>query len=262
MKVHQDYALSALCLLANFHNIPTNAGQLRHQFDTDGLGLNQQNWLLAAKSLGLKAKIVHKPLERLVYLSLPAMLWRDDGNHFILAQIDEHSNRYLLQDLKAEEPIILNEQDFREIYQGTLIIVASRASVVESLAKFDFTWFIPAIIKYRHILLEVLFISVALQIFALISPLFFQVIMDKVLVHQSFSTLNVIAVGLLVVVIFEVLLGGIRTFIFSHTTSRIDVELGARLFRHLLSLPITYFESRRVGDTIARVKELEQIRHF
>lgn len=261
-REYRDYGLSALCLLANFHNIPTNAEQLKHKFDIDGLGLSQKNWLLAAKFLGLKAKIVHKPLERLTYLSLPAMLWRDDGNHFILAQIDEHTNRYLLQDLKAEEPIILNERDFQEIYQGTLIVVASRASVIESLAKFDFTWFIPAIIKYRHILLEVLFISVALQIFALISPLFFQVIMDKVLVHQSFSTLNVIAVGLLVVVIFEVLLGGIRTFIFSHTTSRIDVELGARLFRHLLSLPITYFESRRVGDTIARVKELEQIRTF
>lgn len=86
MKDHQDCALSALCLLANFHHIPTNAEQLKHQFDIDGLGLSQQNWLLAAKFLGLKAKIVHKPLERLAYLSLPAMLWRDDGNHFILAQ--------------------------------------------------------------------------------------------------------------------------------------------------------------------------------
>lgn len=130
------------------------------------------------------------------------------------------------------------------------------------LAKFDFTWFIPAIVKYRRILLEVLIISVALQIFALISPLFFQVVMDKVLVHQGFSTLNVISIGLLIVVIFEVLLGGIRTFIFSHTTSRIDVELGARLFCHLLSLPIAYFETRRVGETVARMKELEQIRTF
>ena len=86
--------------------------------------------------------------------------------------------------------------------------------------------------------------------------------MDKVLVHQGFSTLNVIAVALAVVVIFEVILGGVRTYIFAHTTSRIDVELGARLFRHLLALPIAYFENRRVGDTVARVRELEQIRNF
>ena len=130
------------------------------------------------------------------------------------------------------------------------------------MAKFDFTWFIPAIVKYRRILLEVVGVSIILQIFALITPLFFQVVMDKVLVHQGFSTLNVIAVALAVVVIFEVILGGVRTYIFAHTTSRIDVELGARLFRHLLALPIAYFENRRVGDTVARVRELEQIRNF
>ena len=86
--------------------------------------------------------------------------------------------------------------------------------------------------------------------------------MDKVLVHQGFSTLNVVAVALCIVILFEIILSAIRTYVFSHTTSRIDVELGAKLFRHLLSLPIAYFEARRVGDTVARVRELEQIRNF
>ena len=117
-------------------------------------------------------------------------------------------------------------------------------------------------VKYRKILLEVLLVSVVLQLFALITPLFFQVVMDKVLVHQGFSTLNVIAVALAVVVLFEIVLGGVRTYVFAHTTSRIDVELGAKLFRHLLTLPIAYFENRRVGDTVARVRELEHIRNF
>ena len=131
-----------------------------------------------------------------------------------------------------------------------------------SLAKFDFTWFIPAVIKYRRIFLEVLAVSIVLQLFALITPLFFQVVMDKVLVHRGFSTLDVIAVAFVVVTLFEVVLGGLRSYIFAHTTSRIDVELGARLYRHLLQLPISYFEQRRVGDTVARVRELEQIRNF
>lgn len=86
--------------------------------------------------------------------------------------------------------------------------------------------------------------------------------MDKVLVHRGFSTLNVITVALSVVVVFEIILSGLRTYIFAHSTSRIDVELGAKLFRHLLALPISYFESRRVGDTVARVRELDQIRNF
>ncbi|HFN0881001.1 TPA: type I secretion system permease/ATPase, partial [Vibrio parahaemolyticus] len=107
-----------------------------------------------------------------------------------------------------------------------------------------------------------LVVSIFLQLFALITPLFFQVVMDKVLVHRGFSTLNIITVALSVVVLFEIILSGLRTYIFAHSTSRIDVELGAKLFRHLLELPISYFESRRVGDTVARVRELDQIRNF
>ncbi|MCT7052058.1 ABC transporter transmembrane domain-containing protein, partial [Salmonella enterica] len=87
-------------------------------------------------------------------------------------------------------------------------------------------------------------------------------VMDKVLVHRGFSTLNVITVALSVVVVFEIILSGLRSYIFAHSTSRIDVELGAKLFRHLLALPVSYFESRRVGDTVARVRELDQIRNF
>lgn len=259
---NKDLALSGLAVLTYFHNLSVNEAQIKHQFDIDGTGLTKTNWLLAAKSLGLKAKAVRKSVERLPFVHLPAMVWRDDGHHFILAQLDEEGGRYLIHDLLTEEPRLLNEDEFRDIYQGELILVASRASILGSLAKFDFTWFIPAIIKYRRILAEVLIVSVVLQIFALISPLFFQVVMDKVLVHQGFSTLNVVAIGLLVVVLFEVILGGIRTYVFAHTTSRIDVELGARLFRHLLALPIAYFETRRVGETVARVRELEQIRTF
>jgi subfamily B ATP-binding cassette protein HlyB/CyaB len=130
------------------------------------------------------------------------------------------------------------------------------------MSKFDFTWFIPAIMKYRKLLGEVLLVSFVLQLFALVTPLFFQVVMDKVLVHRGFTTLDVIAIGLLVVVVFEVTLTGLRSYVFAHTTSRIDVELGARLFRHLLNLPLAYFHVRRVGDSVARVRELENIRSF
>ncbi|HIB7808652.1 TPA: enterohemolysin T1SS ABC transporter permease/ATPase EhxB, partial [Escherichia coli] len=119
-----------------------------------------------------------------------------------------------------------------------------------------------SVVKYRRILLEVLTVSAFIQFLALITPLFFQVVMDKVLVHRGFSTLNIITIAFIIVILFEVILTGARTYIFSHTTSRIDVELGAKLFRHLLALPVSYFENRRVGETVARVRELEQIRNF
>ena len=104
--------------------------------------------------------------------------------------------------------------------------------------------------------------SLFLQLFALVSPLFFQVVIDKVLVHRSLSTLDVLIFGLVAIGLFEAMLGALRTYLFAHTTNRIDVELGARLFRHLISLPIAYFQSRRVGDSVARVRELENIRQF
>src|SRR5262249_12225023 len=91
---------------------------------------------------------------------------------------------------------------------------------------------------------------------------FFQVVIDKVLVHRSMSTLDVLIIGLLAIAMFEAILGTLRTYLFAHTTNRIDVELGARLFRHLMALPIAYFQARRVGDSVARVRELEHIRQF
>ena len=104
--------------------------------------------------------------------------------------------------------------------------------------------------------------SFFLQTLALVSPLFFQVVIDKVLVHRALSTLDVLVIGLVAISVFETVLGILRTYLFSHTTNRIDVELGARLFRHLLALPMAYFQARRVGNSVARVRELENIRNF
>jgi len=137
-----------------------------------------------------------------------------------------------------------------------------RAGLIDLSRRFDITWFLGAIHKYRRLLGEVLVASFFLQVFALVSPLFFQVVIDKVLVHRTLSTLDVLIIGLVAIAVFETVLGILRTYLFAHTTNRIDVELGARLFRHLVALPIAYFQARRVGDSVARVRELENIRNF
>jgi len=185
-----------------------------------------------------------------------------DGSVEVLAQCD--GQRVLTQsfDGPASRPRIEAAADFAARWSGELILVTSRASLAGDLARFDFSWFVPALVKYRRLLGEVLLVSLFLQLFALVSPLFFQAVMDKVLVHRAATTLDVLTIGLVVVIVFESLLSGLRTLVFSHTTSRIDVELGARLFRHLLALPLAYFQARRVGDSVARVRELEHIRGF
>lgn len=127
---------------------------------------------------------------------------------------------------------------------------------------FGFSWFLPSLVRYRKPLIHVLIASLFLQLFALGTPLFFQVIVDKVLANESYSTLVVMVVGLVILEIFNVCLQYLRTYVLNHTTNRIDVELGSRLFRHLLRLPIEYFETRPAGQTVARMRELETVRSF
>ena len=158
--------------------------------------------------------------------------------------------------------MLMSRAEFEAIWDGRLVLMAGRAGLVELSRRFGISWFLGAIHKYRHLLGEVLVASFFLQLFALVSPLFFQVVIDKVLVNRTLSTLDVLVIGLVTIAIFETILGILRTYLFSHTTNRIDVELGARLFRHLLALPISYFQARRVGDSVARVRELENIRNF
>ncbi|MBQ4855818.1 type I secretion system permease/ATPase [Rhodanobacter sp. B2A1Ga4] len=255
-----DQPLQGLVLLAQFHGIAADAAQLRHDAGRGNQPFDETALLLAAKRLGLKAKVVRQPAERLDRVALPALALMNDGTAFVVAKVDDA--KVLIHDLALQRPSILSRHELLARYDGRLLTVASRASMVAELAKFDFSWFIPAVVKYRKLLLEVLIVSFFLQLFALVTPLFFQVVMDKVLVHHAMTTLTVITVGLVVITLFNVVLSGLRTYVFAHTTSRIDVELGARLFRHILALPLAYFESRRVGDTIARVRELENIRNF
>lgn len=259
-KSAPDYGLVGLTLLAHFHGVAADSEQIKHQHGCEGKPLSDVELLLAARGMGLKAKIVSQPVKRLSLTPLPAMALRQDGEHIIIARYD--SDKVLVHDLCQQKPRVFSLNEFESFYEDKLLLIASRASVDNILARFDFTWFVPAVVKYRKLLLEVLGISLVLQLFALVTPLFFQVVMDKVLVNRAFSTLDVISVGLLLVVVFNVLLSTLRSHVFAHTTSRIDVELGARLFRHLLALPLAYFEARRVGDTVARVRELEHIRGF
>src|SRR3546814_13428421 len=116
--------------------------------------------------------------------------------------------------------------EFRRLYDGRLLQVTSRATVLGQLAKFDFRWFVPAVVKYRKLLIEVLVVSFFIQMFALVTPLFYQVVMDKVLVHHALTTLEVIAIGMVSIAVFEVVLSGLRPHVFSHTTSQLAVALG------------------------------------
>ncbi|WP_431262738.1 type I secretion system permease/ATPase [Roseateles chitinivorans] len=258
-----DTGLHCLLAIASLHGVAADEAQLRHRFGNDPF--NRQTLLLAAQSLGLKAKAVRQAPERLQQAPLPAIAKdKRTGDYLVVAQYRQQEGQppQLLIQYPGQAPRVLSVEDFLARWTGTLIYFASKASFAGDMAKFDFTWFIPAIVRYRRILTEILAISLVIQLIGLVTPMFFQVVMDKVLVNHAMRTLDVVAVGLIAATVFEVVLTGIRSWVFSHTSNKLDVELGARLFRHLVALPLAYFQARRVGDSVARIRELENIRSF
>jgi ATP-binding cassette, subfamily B, bacterial HlyB/CyaB len=253
-----DQGLEALVMLLHFQGVAADREQIRHRLGTDKIGASEI--LRCARDLGLKARSLRTDWLRLAWTPLPAIASLRDGGFMVIGKAAD--DKVLVQIPGQARPAFMTKVELLAIWDGGLILMTRRAGLSDITRRFDITWFLGAIHKYRRLLGEVLVASFFLQIFALVSPLFFQVIIDKVLVHRSLSTLDVLVIGLVAISMFETVLGILRTYLFAHTTNRIDVELGARLFRHLLALPMAYFQARRVGDSVARVRELENIRNF
>ena len=250
--------LACLVLLLRFNGVAAEPEQIGHQLG--GAAIDAQEMVRCARALGLKARVVSKDWKRLLATSLPAIAACKDGSFLVLGKVAD--DKALVQNPVNGRPQLMDRAEFEAIWAGQLVVMTRRASLTGLARRFDITWFLQAMHKYRGLLAEVLVASFFLQIFALITPLFFQVVIDKVLVHRGLTTLDVLVLGLIAVSIFETVLAALRTHVFAHTTNRIDVELGARLFRHLIALPIAYFGARRAGDSVARVRELENIRNF
>lgn len=253
-----DPGLTALVMLLRFHGVGADPAQIRHHCGTAVIGIAEM--IRCAREFGLKAREFKTSWSRLATTPLPAIAALKDGGFLLLGKVGD--DKVVVQSTRTPRPELMSRADLEAVWDGRIVLMTKRATLTELSRRFDITWFLGAIHKYRQQLAEVLLGSFFLQLFALASPLFFQVVIDKVLVHRSIGTLDVMVIGLLGIALFETILGILRTYLFSHATNRIDVELGARLFQHLLALPTAYFQARRVGDSVARVRELENIRTF
>lgn len=237
---------------------PADASRFRH-----ALGhadpCTSEDLVRLAKGEEVRARIVNASWTDLTALPLPAIV-RGKAGYFLIGKAS--GAEALVQDPLTGAISTVRQADYEEMAAGQLILMTTREKIAGATRRFDIGWFIPALVRYRGHLGEVFLASLFIQVLALISPIFFQVVIDKVLVHNSVLTLQVLAVGMIGLFVFDALMTGLRQYLFAHTTSRVDVELGSGLFRHLQALPMSYFSSRRVGDTVARVRELETIRSF
>lgn len=259
-----DDALLALAIAAQIAGLPADPEGLRRAFPASDAGTLPLTLLRAARSLGLKAKRIETSPEKLDRMPQPTLLLLPDGQVFVLLAADfkKDKKRVMLLRPGEKQPFVWDCARLEEVWHGDAIPLVRRFSFAELGRKFGIGWFLPVIMRFKRHLVEVFVGSFFLQTFGLITPLFSQVIIDKVLVHKGLSTLDVLVIGLFLINVFEMVLNVTRTYVFSHTTNRVDVILGAKLFKHLLALPLPYFEARTVGSTIARIRELETIRSF
>jgi ATP-binding cassette, subfamily B, bacterial len=250
----ENTAAACLAMVAQYQHSPVPIEniqrQLRQQKPTDVMA--------AGEKIGLQLRRVQADWSDLPQLDLPALLrWQD--SHWVVLYGVKGNRVIVANPLSLDQTCTtISRKSLEDSWDGGLWL----ATPLAKPQKFNLSWFMPAVWQYRGLLTEVLLASFILQILGLTTPILTQVIIDKAMIHESQSTLDVMAIALLGVALFQSLLGILRLFIFSHTANRLDLNLSAQLFRHLMRLPLSYFETRRVGDTVARAQELEEIRQF
>jgi ATP-binding cassette, subfamily B, bacterial HlyB/CyaB len=254
-------ALTALEIAGKLNRIPIDSQSIIREYALSKQEPSIEQLTRIAKGQGFRSSIKKLSIEKLVAnYPLPIIIQKRDGSYISVIQVNTEKKELLIFDTTSKEPYIMSYKECEIISSGQSIVLKHK--FLSQQIKFGFGWFYTQILSYKKIVGEVLVASFILQLFGLVAPLFTQVILDKVLVHRSMSTLDVLAVAFVVVAIFEFIIKLARNYIFVHTTSKIDARLGARLFHHLLALPISYFERRKVGNIIARIRELDSIREF
>ncbi|WP_457797530.1 type I secretion system permease/ATPase [Methylocystis sp. S23] len=262
-KAKADSGLQALTGIAAYFRIMADPALLRRELALGEALADSGAIVRATQIVGLKARIISKlKKERLAALPAPSILKMRSGAYEVFGGLMPSGAFRLVDPITRRDRMLPLDQLFEEC-AGEAILVSRRfQGAGVDPQTFSLKWFLPSIWRYRRPLSHVMLASFFVQIFALVTPLFFQVVIDKVLSHKGYDTLFVLVGGLAVVGIFDVVLQYLRSYALSHTTNRIDVELGRRLFFHLFRLPMNYFETRSAGQTVARVRELETIRSF
>lgn len=254
--------LVSLEIIARMNNVDIDMRSIVREYAISSVDITPEELIRIAKNKGFKVKL-KKNLEIKDFpknYPLPAIVQLKNEDYLVILGIKHEENKVLTLKPLSNQPEVHIIDEFQEEIKDFVLVLSHKANVTD--VKFGFKWFFNEIYKYKKIIAQVLLGSFVIQLFGLVTPLFTQVILDKVLVNRTISTLDVLAFAFVVVAIFELLLNLSRNYIFIHTTNKIDAKLGAKLFKHLFQLYYTYFETRQVGNIAARVRELDRIREF
>lgn len=256
-----DSGLAALIAVAKHYDIAANAGQIWHVHGkTDGY-YTDHDIIRSALQIGLKAQVVSRVGKQKLMAVTPFFVTAKENGIYYLVKRTRSDGLEIIHPITGDIDFV-PLQDIDDRLMPELILFAKNPAWKTSKTEFGFSWFFPSVLKHMSRFKRVLIVSLFIQMFALATPKLFEVVIDRVLVSRGLLSLDILAIGLLGIAFFDPLMTFIRSILFSHIASCVNSELSAKLFRHLVYLPLEYFRSRQAGDIIARVRELDHIRNF
>lgn len=252
----------ALAQAAAMHGLRVTAGELARQASLGGSLPSAEDIARTARAVGLRARVIRDPsIKRLRTLPPPAVFRKADGRWALLGPEVSPGKHTVFHPTTQRQEKLTTEEVLAQL-SNVVILIGKGPELASEQVRFGLSWFIPAIKRYKSPLLQVLLASFFINLLGLAKPLTMQLVIDKVLGSKSYATLTVVIAAMVILAVFESILKYIRSYTLNHTTSRIDVELGAKLFAHLVRLSTGFFERRPAGVIVTRAREIESIRRF
>ena len=255
-----DCGAACLVMIARHWGKRLAVNRVRDIANVNRNGASLRSLAAAAESIGFASKPVQASLDKLAQQSLPAIVhW--EGKHYIVVY-EINKTRVIVCDPAIGQRSITHGE-FKEKWTGYALLLQPTIELKEAKEEIGSVWRFYELIKpHTWVLVEVFIASVLLQLFGLITPLFTQLLLDKVIVQGSLSTLNAVGLGLLIFGLFSIVVNALRQYLLYHTANRISVAMMVGFLKHTFSLPLSYFESRYVGDITSRIQENQKIQNF
>jgi ATP-binding cassette, subfamily B, bacterial HlyB/CyaB len=260
--------LQCLVLVARHHRVDLSPEKLIHDYAIGEDPVSTRQLLRMAKDAGLRASSVKMTWDKLFRLgeALPALAELQNGNWVIIAAaaVDQGGHHLQVIDPLARRPefLRLDETHFAKCWGGTIVLLKRARRLLDEDQPFGWRWFFPEIVRQRALFRDVALAAVVLYALALATPIFFQLVIDKVLVHQSYATLTVLTIGVGISILFDAAFTFLRRYLLLYASNKIDIRMATRTFGHLLNLPIALFEQSSAGVMVKHMQQTARIREF
>jgi len=265
-------ALVCFAIVAREHKIELTQNRLRHEYNLGNEEIPTDTLLRIGKDLGLKSKLLHLGWDDLINLKkgYPAIARLRSGRHVVVVGVIGKDDPGQETTIGCYDPLSgkggghlrLGRQEFESLWDGDIFVLKRVYKLTDETQPFSLRWFIPEILRQKTAFIDVGLAVLFISAIALITPIFFQIVIDKVLVNQAFTTLQVLGIGMTVMLVVNGLLDFLRDYLLLHATNKIDLRVTGKTFRHMLQLPLDFFERVTAGVLAKHMQQTASIRGF